>query len=85
MVRDLDLEAMNVQDGRRLEVIADGLPLYGGTPHISAANVDGLRLAAVRRRKKGTYPSSSRHGVAVVWLSWPLRSVVAGPRRRWCS
>ena len=28
VVRGLDLEAMNVQDGRRLEVIADGLPLH---------------------------------------------------------
>ena len=26
MVRDLDLEAMNVRGGRRLEVVADGLP-----------------------------------------------------------
>ena len=73
MVRDLDLEAMNVQDGCRLEVVADGLPLHGGaqlvidtaivsalhcggTPHIGAANVDGLRLAAARRRKERTCP-----------------------------
>ena len=73
MVRDLDLEAMNVQDGRRLEAIADGLPLHGGaqlaidttivsalhcdgTPHIGAADVDGLRLAAARRRQERTYP-----------------------------
>ena len=73
MVRDLDLEAMNMQDGRRLGVVADGLPLHGGaqlatdttivsalrcdgTPHICAANVDGLRLAAARRRKERAYP-----------------------------
>ena len=30
MVRDLDLAVMNVQDARRLEVIADGSHLHGG-------------------------------------------------------
>ena len=30
MVRDMDLRAPNVHDGRRLEVVADGLPLPGG-------------------------------------------------------
>ena len=30
MVRDMDLRAPNVHDGRRLEVVADGLPLFGG-------------------------------------------------------
>ena len=41
-----------------------------GTPHIGAANVDGLRLAAARRRKERNLSGvRSRHGVAVVWLS----------------
>ena len=45
MVRDLDLGVMNVQDA--LEVIADGLPLYGGaqlavdTTIVSALHCDG--------------------------------------------
>ena len=30
MVRDLDLEHLQGPDGRRLEVVADGLPLFGG-------------------------------------------------------
>ena len=30
LVRDLDLGVMNHLDGRRIEVIADGLPLFGG-------------------------------------------------------
>ena len=30
MVRDLDLGASNHLDGRRLEIIADGLPLWRG-------------------------------------------------------
>ena len=30
VVRDLDLAAPNVGDARRLEVVVDGLPLFGG-------------------------------------------------------
>ena len=73
MVRDLDLGVMNVHDARRLEVIADGLPLHGGaqlavdttivsalhcdgTHQQEAANVNGVRLPAARRRKERTYP-----------------------------
>ena len=47
MVRDLDLGVMNVHDARRLEVIADGLPLHGGaqlavdTTIVSALHCDG--------------------------------------------
>ena len=29
--RDLDLAARNVLDGRRLEIVAEGFPLFGGT------------------------------------------------------
>ena len=88
MVRDLDLEAMSVQDGRRLEVYRGRVAspwrgIVGDRHHdCVAANVDGLRLAAARRLKERTYPELQ---VAVVWLFWPLRSAVAGPRRRWCS
>ena len=45
--RDLDLGVMNAQDARRLEVIADGLPLLGGaqlavdTTIVSALHCDG--------------------------------------------
>ena len=30
MVRDLDLPVLNATDSRRLEVVVDGLPLFGG-------------------------------------------------------
>ena len=30
LVRDLDLLVPNVHDGRRLEIVAEGLPLFGG-------------------------------------------------------
>ena len=71
MVRDLDLRAPDVLDGRRLEVVVEGL-LFGGAqlaldttlvsalhgdgsarPH--AANVDGVALVALRRRKELTH------------------------------
>ena len=47
MVRDLDLEHLQGPDGRRLEVVADGLPLFGGaqlaldTTLVSALRGDG--------------------------------------------
>ena len=47
MVRDLDLRAPDVLDGRRLEVVAEGLPLFGGaqlaldTTLVSALHCDG--------------------------------------------
>ena len=46
-VRDLDLDAPNVHDARRLEIIAEGLPLFGGaqlaidTTLVSAHHCDG--------------------------------------------
>ena len=46
-VRDLDLLAPNVHDARRLEIVAEGLPLYGGaqlavdTTLVSAHHCDG--------------------------------------------
>ena len=64
MVRDLDLRAPDVHDGRRLEVVAEGLPLFGGaqlaldTTLVSALHCDGSARhhAADRRRKELTYP-----------------------------
>ena len=47
LVRDLDLAAPHVDDARRLEVVADGLPLFGGaqlavdTTLVSALRADG--------------------------------------------
>ena len=66
MVRDLDLAEPNVADTRRLEVVADGLPLFGGaqlaidttivsTLHANGAarrfHEDGAALEAARRVK----------------------------------
>ena len=47
MIRDMDLAAPNPADGRRLEIVADGLPLFGGaqlaidTTLVSTLHCDG--------------------------------------------
>ena len=72
MVRDLDLSQVPGVDGRRLEVVAEGLSLFGGAQlAIDATLVSALRgdgtarvgahtpgaaLKASRRRKERTYP-----------------------------
>ena len=46
-MRNLDIVAPDVQDGRRIEIIAEGLPLFGGaqlavdTTSVSALHCDG--------------------------------------------
>ena len=44
MVRDLDLPVPNAADGRRLEVVVDGLPLFGG----SQLAIDTTLVCALR-------------------------------------
>ena len=76
MVRDLDLLQPGVADGRRLEVVADGLPLFGGaqlamdaalvlredgTARRRAAQVDGVALGGARRRKEQVYTELLGH------------------------
>ena len=71
-LRELDFGLMNEADGRRLEVVADGLPLSGGaqlavdTTKVNALRIDGTArpraghtpgvALAARRRKEGWYP-----------------------------
>ena len=51
-------------DGRRLEVVADGLPLFGGAQLAIDATLGaaGAALSAARRRKVRTYPELSGDG-----------------------
>ena len=72
LVRDMDLAAPDLTDSRRLEVVVDGLPLFGGCQlavdttlvcalhcdgsHGAAADADGVVLQFARRRKERTYP-----------------------------
>ena len=46
LVRDLDLLVPNVHDGRRLEIVAEGLPLFGGVQMV----VDTTLVSLLRRR-----------------------------------
>ena len=69
-VSDLDLPPRGAHDQRRLEVVADGLPLFHGAqlaidngvssegdgrPGPQCARVDGAALVRARRRKETTY------------------------------
>ena len=60
-----DLVEPRAADGRRLEVVVDGFPLFGGcqlvvdttvVPHRGAENLDGVVLERGRRRKERTCP-----------------------------
>ena len=52
IVKDLDLLQLGVADGRRLEVVADGLPLFGSAQlAIDATLVTTLRADGTARRK----------------------------------
>ena len=51
LVRDLDLGVLNHLDGRRIEVIADGLPLFGGVQlAVDTTLVSVLRGDSMPRR-----------------------------------
>ena len=61
MVRDLDLGAFNHLDGRRLEIIADGLPLWRGAQlAIDTTLVSPIRADGTARRH-----AAHRDGVAL--------------------
>ena len=69
MVRDLDLGAFNRLDGRRLKIIADGLPLWRGaqlavdTTLLSPIKADGTaRRHAARRAKERKWPQLAGRG-----------------------
>ena len=71
MVRDLDLRAPDVHDGRRLEVVAEGLPLFGGaqlaldTSLVSALHCDGSARNVVAR-----CPFHGRVPLEIVLRGW---------------
>ena len=60
-VRDLDLAAFNHLDGRRLEVVADGLSLFGG----AQLAIDTTLVFALRRDGTATRGAANRNGVAI--------------------
>ena len=61
MLRDLDMVLPNAADGRRLEVVADGLPLCGG----AQLAVDTTLVCALRRDGNPTRNAADEDGVAL--------------------
>ena len=61
MLRDLDMVLPNAADGRRLEVVADGLPLFGG----AQLAVDTTLVCALRRDGNPTRNAVDEDGVAL--------------------
>ena len=59
MLRDLDMVLPNAADGRRLEVVADGLPLFGG----AQLAVDTTLVCALRRDGNPTRNAADEDGV----------------------
>ena len=61
MVRDLDLGAFKHLDGRRLEIIADGLPLWRG----AQLAIDTTLVSHIRADGTATRHAAHRDGVAL--------------------
>ena len=95
-VRNMDLGVPRAADSRRLEVVVDGLPLFGGVQlavDTTLVTAYGVALAEPRRTKERTYPElvgpgsrasgfGSGGGRQVVRRSQDLRpSVGQGPRQ----
>ena len=95
MVRGLDLPVLNATDSRWLEVVVDGLPLFGGSqlavvcslhsdgsPHNGAADTDGVIFSRARRRKERRYPELAGPGSRARLVVLAFWTWVAGGRRR---
>ena len=96
LVRDMDLAAPDLMDSRRLEVVVDGLPLFGGqlavdttlvcalhcdgSPHGAAADADGVVLQSADAKNAHT-PSWSAHVPAQGWWCSRWKWVAAGQTR----
>ena len=61
LVRDLNVPRVSVNDQRRIEVIADGLPLYGG----AQIAIDTTLVSVLTRGGQPRMHSDSQDGVAV--------------------
>ena len=60
-IRDMDLGMHDILDGRRLEVLADGLPLHGG----AQLAIDTTMVSPLHRNGVALRRASSRPGVAL--------------------
>ena len=61
MVRDLDLAGPNMFDARRLEVVVDGLPLFGGVQ----LAVDTMMVSALHANGEARRGAARTDGVAL--------------------
>ena len=61
LVRDLDLLVPNVHDGRRLEIVVEGLPLFGGVQLV----VDTTLVSPLRGDRSPRPNAAARDGVAL--------------------
>ena len=78
LVRDLNLQAHR-HDECRIEVIANGLPLWGGSQlAVDTTLVSPLTSAGVPRRRRGSTAAAALAPVGAAWLCSVLKSVVAG-------
>ena len=62
MVRDLDLAAFAGADGRRLEVVVDGLPFFGG----SQLAVDATLVSALHANGQARRGAAQEDGAALI-------------------
>ena len=61
LVRDLDLGTLDARDAQRLEVVVDGLPLYGGVQ----LAVDTTLVSAIQGNGEPRNGAAERDGVAL--------------------
>ena len=88
MVRDMDLAALNPGDARRLEIVADGLPLFGGAQLAIDTTMISTLLTLMARRsrlpgggKSTRIRSWSPPEEGPGWWCLPANWAVAGPAR----
>ena len=62
LVRDLDLGVVDRLDARRLEIVADGLPLFGG----AQLAIDTTLVSAIRQDGTPRRGAATRDGVALL-------------------
>ena len=93
-VRDLDLGVVDRLDARRLEIVADGLPLFGG----AQLAIDTTLVSAIRQDGTPIRGAATRDGVALAEArrrkartypeltpGWKGSSGGAGNRGRWSN
>ena len=59
MARDLDIAAPDPRDGRRLEIVVDGLPLFGGAQFAMDTTLSPLHCDGIPHQEQLTQFVSS--------------------------